>query len=112
MSTTTAHRPVRRRNTVFLLAGLAVALLLAGIVSFYASSEPDGLEKVAADHSLDANVTDSHTAGSPLAEYGVQGVENERVSVGLAGVIGVGVTFLVAGGLVLLVRTRRRTDAD
>lgn len=95
-----------RRTAGFLLAGLVVALLLAGIVSFYASSEPDGLEKVAADHSLDVGATDSQLAGSPLADYGVSGVEDERLSVGLAGVIGVAVTFVVAGGLFLVVRRR------
>jgi hypothetical protein len=40
---------------------------------------------------------------SPLAEYGVAGVENERLSGALAGVIGVGATagisFLIFYGL-------------
>ncbi len=100
----------RPRSWLLLLVGLVVALVLAGIVSFYASSEPDGLEKVASDHALDANAQDSATADSPLADYGVSGIENPRLSVGLAGVIGVGVTFLVAGGAFLLIR-RRDTSA-
>ncbi len=97
----------------FLLAGLAVALLLAGVVSFYASREPDGLEKVSADHGLDANATDSHTAGSPLAGYEVRGVADGRLSVGAAGAVGVGATFVLAGGLFLLVRrgAGARTDS-
>jgi len=33
---------------------------------------------------------------SPLAEYGVAGVENERLSGGLAGLIGVGATAAVS----------------
>lgn len=109
MSTTT-HGPAAfatsRRNARFLLVGLVVALLLAGVASFYASSQPDGLERVAADHGLDAGTTPHHTAGSPLADYGVAGVHDERMSVGLAGVIGVGVTFVLGAGLVLLVRGR------
>lgn len=81
-----------------------MALLLAGVVSYYASSQPDGLEKVAADHGLDVGATDSHTAGSPLADYAVSGLDDERLSVGVAGVIGVVVTFATAGGIFLLVR--------
>ena len=33
-----------RRTTGFLLAGLLVALVVAGIGSYYASGSPDGLE--------------------------------------------------------------------
>ena len=101
-----------RRTWWFIGAGLLVALLLAGVVSYYASSSPDGLEKVAADKGLDENAADSAVADSPLADYGVEGVENERLGVGLAGVIGVGITFLVAGGLFLLVRSKQGPADD
>lgn len=101
---------MRRRNGIFLLVGIALALVLAGVVSYYASSAPDGLEKVSADHGLDAGARDSATADSPLAGYGVSGISNDRLSVGVAGVIGVGVTFLIAGGAFYLVR-RRSTPA-
>lgn len=100
-----------RRTAGFLLVGLVVALLLAGIASYYASSQPDGLEKVAADHSLDVNASDSHLSEGPLADYAVRGMDNERLSVGLAGVIGVSVTFVLAGGFFLLVRGRRPTES-
>lgn len=93
-----------------LWVGLAVALLLAGVLSFYASSSPDGLEKVAGDTGFLDSADDSSTADSPLADYGVAGVDNDRVSVGLAGVIGVVVTFAVAGGGFMLLARRRRTD--
>jgi cobalt/nickel transport system permease protein len=112
MSTdTTSAARTRSRTLPFILAGLVVALILAGIVSYYASSSPDGLEKVASDKGIDANAEDSATADSPLADYGVAGVENERLSVGLAGVIGVGITFLFAGGMFLLVRKRDGGDS-
>ena len=91
-----------------MLLGLAVVLALAGIVSYYASSSPDGLEKVAADQGMDATAIDSATAGSPLADYAVTGIDNQRVSGGVAGAAGVGLTFAVAGGVVVLVRRRGR----
>ena len=37
------------KNKKFLVSGFVVSLFLAGVVSFYASSDPDGLEKVAED---------------------------------------------------------------
>lgn len=71
------------------------AAVLAGGVSFYASSHPDGLEKVAEDKGFLETAKDSAVANSPLADYGVSGVDNERLSVGLSGLIGVAVTALI-----------------
>lgn len=94
-----------RRRTV--LIGLAVlALVLAGGVSYYASSSPDGLEKVAGDNGLLPHAKDHNLADSPLADYQVRDVHDERLSVGLSGVIGVVITLAVGGGLFLLIRRR------
>lgn len=86
------------RTRTLLIAGAVVALVLAGVISFYASQSPDGLEKVAADKGMDQKVEDHGLADSPLADYGVEGVDNERLSGGLAGVLGVAATLVVAGG--------------
>ncbi|AWE50784.1 MULTISPECIES: energy-coupling factor ABC transporter permease [Streptomyces] len=88
--------------------GLVTSLVLAGFVSFYASASPDGLEKVAADHGIDKKAEDHAVADSPLADYGVKDVTDARLSGGLAGVIGVGVT-VVAGSAVFWTVRRRRT---
>jgi hypothetical protein len=98
----------RRRTTGFLLVGLLAALLIAGVASYYASSHPDGLEWSAEEEGFLDTAQDSATAGSPLADYSVAGVENGRLSGGLAGVIGVVATLAVAGGGTLLLR--RRSD--
>jgi hypothetical protein len=99
-----------RRFRLFMVAGIAVALLLAGVVSYYASSRPDGLEKVAEDKGFLQTADDHATGDSPLADYGVEGVDDERASVGLAGVLGVALTLVVAGGLFLGLRRLRRTS--
>ncbi|MFF4321021.1 energy-coupling factor ABC transporter permease [Streptomyces sp. NPDC001568] len=104
-----AARSARSTRGVW-LTGLATALVLAGVVSFYASANPDGLEKVAADKGIDAKVEDHAAADSPLADYGVKDVEDARLSGGLAGVIGVGVTVLVGTGIFWSVRRRRAED--
>jgi hypothetical protein len=100
----------RVRLGVFVAAGLVVAALLAFLVAPEASSKPDGLEKVAIDEGFVDGAEDHRLADSPTADYGVEGVDDARLSTGLAGVIGIGVTFLLAGGLLLLVRRARGAD--
>ncbi|MFE4689442.1 energy-coupling factor ABC transporter permease [Streptomyces sp. NPDC056749] len=103
--------PVAARSTRKVWAiGLAAALVLAGFVSFYASANPDGLEKVAADKGIDEKVQEHGAADSPLADYGVKDVTDARLSGGLAGVIGVGVTVVVGTGVFWAVRSRRTPD--
>ncbi len=95
-----------RSSRRFLLGFLLVSLLIAGVASYYASSHPDGLEFVAGETGFVGTADDSATADSPLADYGVSGVENERLSGGLAGVIGVVVVATLSLGLFLLLRRR------
>ena len=89
----------RRSIAVIVAAGVVLSLLLAGVVSFYASTEPDGLNKVAADQGFDQYAQDSANAGLPTAGYDIAGIDNERLSGGLAGVLGVLVVLAVAFGL-------------
>jgi hypothetical protein len=99
----------RVKLSLFVAAGLAVALLLAFVVSPQASSQPDGLEKVAIDQGFVEEADGHRLADGPLADYGVQGVDDERMSTGLAGVIGVAVTFAFGFGLFALARRGRQT---
>jgi hypothetical protein len=97
----------------FIVAGLVVALALAFFVSPQASSEPDGLDKVALDEGF-AEAEDAHALEDlPTAGYEVRGIDNDRLSTGVAGLIGVAVTFAVGAGLALAVgrKTRRPSAA-
>jgi hypothetical protein len=89
----------------FWVVGLLLALLIAGVGSWYASSAPDGLEWSAEQGGFLETAQDSAAADSPLADYAVNGEEG-RLSGGVAGVLGVVVTLAVAGGLTLVVRRR------
>ena len=101
-----------RRNVIGLVVtGLVVAVALAGFVSPFASSSPDGLEKVAADEALDSAVAEHALAGGPLADYAVEGVDDDRVGTGLAGLIGVAVTFAAGFGLFAVIK-RVRVEPD
>jgi cobalt/nickel transport protein len=92
----------------FYIGGAIISLMLAGVVSFYASSHPDGLEKVASEIGFIDNAKAPASSGSALANYGVAGVENERASVGIAGVIGVAATGVIATGLFLYLGKRKK----
>jgi cobalt/nickel transport protein len=111
-----------KRITGFVLAGLFVALLLAGVVSNVASSAPDGLDaattrgctlndagEITGGTCMAQGAKDHEVAGSPLADYAVTGLENPYLSTGLSGVLGVLLTFAVAGGVFWLTRGRRGT---
>ena len=96
---------------LFLLGGLLVAVGLALFVSGFASSSPDGLEKVAGDKGFLQTARDHLFADGPLADYAVKGIDNERLSTGLSGLIGVLVTFGV--GILLFAAVRAlRTGRD
>ena len=102
----------------FLIGFLLVALVIAGGLSYLASPDPDGLDSVtlhgctvsdtAKGEQLDGtciaqNAIAHQLAGSPLADYAVAGRDG---TTGLAGIVGVLVTAVVAG---LLFRVLRRS---
>lgn len=91
--------------------GLLVALALAFFVSPYASSQPDGLSKVAIDKGFADRESEHLTADSPLAGYSTKGVDDDKLSTGLAGVAGVAVTFAVGTALVFGMKALRRRSA-
>jgi cobalt/nickel transport protein len=99
---------VRTSNLrLFLLGGLLVAAGLALFVSGFASGSPDGLEKVAQDKGFLQQARDHLFADGPLAGYTVRGIDDQRLSTGVSGLIGVLVTFGVGLALFALVRAMR-----
>jgi len=99
----------RKSLAMFLIGGVIVALGLAFFVSPLASGSPDGLEKVSIDQGFGSTAEGHDLADGPLADYGVRGVDDDGVSTGLAGIIGVVVTLgigLVLFGAIRTVRAR------
>ncbi len=94
------------KQKTFLISGFMASLVLAGVVSFYASSSPDGLEKVAGDIGFIESAQENANSEGILADYGVKGVENARLSTGAAGVIGVIATGAISTGLFFLIRRK------
>jgi hypothetical protein len=96
------RQPSTRR---LVAAGLLVALFLAGVVSFYASRHPDGLNFVA--HQVGFGTTARRLSdGSPFAGYSTKGISNHRLSGGIAGVLGVVVVGSLGAGLAWALRRR------
>jgi PDGLE domain len=89
---------------LFTILALAVAVGLATAVSPYASSSPDGLEKVAGDKAFLDRGEPQET--SVLSAYAVPGVGDERVATGLAGFAGTLLVFGLGYGVVVVARRR------
>src|SRR6266508_4088949 len=77
-------------------AAVAVTLLVAGVVSLYASASPDGLQYVAGRLGFDGAAKGS---SGPLAGYTVRGIGDGHLSGAVAGIVGVLVT--IAAGLLI-----------
>lgn len=88
----------RRSLTAFIVLGLAMAVALVLLVSPHASSAPDGLQRVAAEHRLARGFT-----GSAAAAHGPGR---------LAELTGVAASFVISIGVVKLVALRRAVSRD
>ena len=95
----------------FFAVALVVSLLVAGVASYYASSHPDGLEYVAEQTGFIDSAQDSATSDSPLADYQTSGIDDARLSGGVAGVDGVLVMLVLSTGLFWVIRRRQPQDA-
>jgi hypothetical protein len=92
---------------LFTVLALAVAVGLAAAASPFASSSPDGLEKVAQDEGF---LAEGRLAGvqedAPVPDYAFPGVRDERLATGLAGFTGTLLVFVVGYGLARVVVRR------
>ena len=94
---------LRRLELTPTAAMAACAVGTAGVLSLAASSQPDGLERVAGDLGFAVTGPGSILHGSPLADYAVAGLSGS-LSGSMAGLIGLLLTAALAAGAALLVR--------
>lgn len=103
------RRPVRART--FAIGVVMVALAIAMVASQFAADAPDGLERVAQDQGFASSGSDHPLDGFLFADYATEGVDNESLSLALAGAAGTAISLAVGAGVVLAVRDRgRRPD--
>ena len=104
----------QKRDRWFILAGLGVALLLAVFLSPFASSDPDGLDRVSQDlkfdHRAETGAADKLPFAAIFEQYAVRGVP-PQVATPLAGLLGTLATFGLAWGIGKLTVRNSRCDA-
>jgi cobalt/nickel transport protein len=106
-----SRRSARPSNRCFFAGFLLAALLIAGVASLHASSHPDGLNFVAEKTGFIDKEKASPTADGPFAGYSTKGIDNDRLSGGVAGVAGC-LLVLGIGGVVFRVLRRREPETS
>ena len=102
--------PRRISTRAFTIGALVAAILIACVVSLWASGSPDGLEFVAGATGFEKTAADHTLGGGPLADYETAGVGATWLSVAVAGLVGCLVTFGLAWGLGRLTKRRARAE--
>ncbi|EFM10907.1 conserved hypothetical protein [Paenibacillus curdlanolyticus YK9] len=75
-----------------------ITVAVAGLLSPWASSSPDGLERVAEDHGF-LHQADAVNRLALVPDYEVAGIPWSAVRIGLAGVLGIAIMAAVLWGL-------------
>ena len=97
--------PVKKQIHGWMWIGLGISLLLALFLSPFASSSPDGLERVAQMQGFkEKGETWKFWKHAPLPEYALPWIKNEKVSTALSGLLGTLAIFLIALGVGKLLR--------
>ena len=90
-----------------IITGLVIALVLAGIISIFASSWPDGLEKVAEKLNFLEKGEGQPALTSPIPGYAIPGIGNEKLAKSIAGILGTLVVFGFSYGIAMLIKQRK-----
>lgn len=94
---------MKKRDIVI---GLLIALILAFLISPFASSSPDGLEKVAEEKGFIEKGKVEPAANFPLPDYTWPGLKDEKMATSLAGIFGTLVVFGLAYGAGAILKKR------
>jgi cobalt/nickel transport protein len=87
----------------FFIGFAVVSLLIAGVLSYFASGDPDGLDKTVEETGIAEHAQEHPLAGSAFADYALGG--DDRFT-GFAGVLGVIVVLALSFGLFWLLRKK------
>jgi cobalt/nickel transport system permease protein len=97
----------RKASTI----GFAAALLIALMLAPWASTAPDGLERVAGRLGL-AEQGGARLVSTPITDYKLAGIESPALGIALAGAIGVAAAFSAAGVSSILMRRMIAASAE
>lgn len=82
--------PSRSRGR-WILGGIGISVVVVVAAAFLASSDPDGLERVAGDQGIIGRAQDALYAILP--DYTIPGIDDPVVSTILSGVVGIAIVF-------------------
>lgn len=89
-----------------ILFGLAVAIVLAVVLSPFASPWPDGLEKIAEVQGFLEKAEGEPLISSPIPDYAWPTINSEGLATSMAGVSGTLIVFGLGYGLASLIRRK------
>jgi len=89
------------------LIGLAIALVVALLLSPFASSMPDGLERVAKDQGFLEKGEGPPVFAAPVPDYAFPGIHNKEWATSIAGLIGTLAMFGIGYGVAAIIKRRK-----
>lgn len=92
----------------WVIVGLIVAGAVVLLLAPAASDNPDGLDRVSEDQEFAHKSKDAPY--EILPDYTIPGIDNEWVTVVLAGLVGVGIVFVVPMGIGFVLRQTRKAQ--
>jgi len=100
-----------KQNYTFVLVGIVAALIIAMFISVFASSFPDGLEKVAENLGFIGEAKEVVAESAFLIpDYTIGGVKSELWQTSLAGLSGVLIILAVFGIVYLIYKAARKKE--
>ena len=89
----------------FMMIGIIIAIIIAVLAPFLASSNPDGLESTA-EKILNPGIEEKELYESPMPDYIIPTLGEEPISGSIAIVIGVIIVFTIAYGIGYLAKKK------
>lgn len=100
-----------KQNYTFVLVGIVAAVIIAMFISVFASSFPDGLEKVAENLGfIDRAEEVVAESAFLIPDYAVGGVGSELWQTSLAGLSGVLIILAIFGIVYLIYKAARKKE--
>lgn len=91
-----------------IFVGLAIACILGIFLSPFASSSPDGLERVAEDKGFLHKGEGKEVFKAIIPDYIFPGIKHQRLATSLASLVGTIFTFAIAYGLGWVIKRKSR----
>ncbi|MCL2688014.1 MAG: PDGLE domain-containing protein [Methanobrevibacter sp.] len=96
-----------------LIVGLIIAILIAAVSAFIASTDPDGLEKTMEDilpEEILHEIEESHLIESPMPDYEIEAFGEGPIGTLISFLVGTIIVFILALGLGYLLKRKNKNE--